>query len=126
MAQARAEIEDRIDIRRRSLVRHFENKIAGLGEQQRNLIEQASINAISGDARKATNLKNLAAAQGVRIEKLRRTLRLRENEIEAQRVIEIDAWASLLHSEYAIPSTDPSRQCRTLCAKQIAISTFAI
>ena len=85
--QARAEIEDRIDIRRRSLVRHFETKITGLGEQQRNLIEQASINVFSGDKRKATNLRNLAAAQGVRIEKLRRTLRLRENEIESQRVI---------------------------------------
>ena len=83
--QARAEIEDRVDIRHRSLVRHFENKIARLQEQKNNLLESALF--ILDDSRRATNLKNLAAAQQARIEKLRRTRQLRENEIEAQRAM---------------------------------------
>ena len=85
--QATAEIEDRVAIRHRSLVRHFEHKIASLEEHQRKLNEQASRAETIGDARRATKLINLSAAQGVRIEKLRRTGQVRENEIEAQRTI---------------------------------------
>ena len=87
MDQATAEIEDRVAIRHRSLVRHFENKIATLRDHQRKLNEQASSAEITGNARRATNLKNLAGAQEVRIEKLRHAWQLRENEIEAQRAI---------------------------------------
>lgn len=83
--QAEAEIEDRIAIRHRSLIRHFENKIATLSEHQSRLNERAKAAEAAGDTRRATNLKNLAAAQEVRIEKLRRIWQLRENEIEAQR-----------------------------------------
>ena len=94
VAQARAEIEDRVAIRHRSLVRHFENKIASLREQQNNLLVKASFAEVFDDfdeapdnPRRATNLKNLAAAQGARIEKLQRTRQLRENEIETQRTM---------------------------------------
>ena len=94
VAQARAEIEDRVAIRHRSLVRHFENKITSLREQQNNLLVEASFceilddfDEVPGNSRRATNLKNLAAAQGARIEKLQRTRQLRENEIEAQRTM---------------------------------------
>ena len=87
MDQATAEIEDRVAIRQRSLVRHFEKKISTLREQQLNLNERALIAEAVGEARRATNLKNLAAAQEARIEKLSRTWRLRETEIEAQRSI---------------------------------------
>ena len=96
MDQVDGEINDRIAIRRRSLDRHFENKIAALQEQQRNLNMRASLaesfaNLDFGDgvadSRRVTNLKNLAAAQGARIEKLHRTWELRVNEIEAQRAI---------------------------------------
>ena len=85
--QATAEIEDRVSIRQRSLIRHFEKKIATLKEQQENLNNQALTAEAIGDARKARNLKNLATAQEARIGKLRLTWRLREDEIEAQRLI---------------------------------------
>ena len=84
MKQATAELEDRVAIRRRSLFRHFESKVMSLEEQQRNLKEQARYAETVGDARRADKLKNLVTAQGVRIEKLRRTLHLRETEIKAQ------------------------------------------
>ena len=87
VAQARAEIEDRVAVRRRSLVRHFENKIADLRKQQDNLRTLSSFAEAVGDSRKATNLKNLAAAQGRRIEKLKRARQLRENEMESQRTM---------------------------------------
>ena len=85
--QATAEIEDRVAIRHRALVRHFENKTANLRKQQDDLKVKASLAESIGNTRRATNLKNLAAAQGVRIEKLLRTRQLRENEIEAQRAM---------------------------------------
>ena len=87
VAQAKAEIEDRVAIRHRSLVRHFENKIRNLLEKQRKLNEHASLANLTGDARKASNLRNLAAAQAAMIEQLRRIRELRENEIQAQRAI---------------------------------------
>ncbi|MDE0433778.1 MAG: SNF2-related protein [Bryobacterales bacterium] len=82
-----AEVEDRVAIRQRALVRHFENKIGALQEQQKRLEERAAFDEMFGETRRATNLKNLAAAQGARIEKLRQTWRLRETEFEAQRRI---------------------------------------
>lgn len=87
MDQATAEIEDRVSIRKRSLIRHFDKKITTLKEQQENLSNRALAAELIGDARKATNLKNLATAQEARIEKLRQTWRLREHEIEAQRSV---------------------------------------
>ncbi len=83
--QANAESEDRFAIRHRSLVRHFENKIKALKEQKDKLSGQALYAESIDDTRRATNLKNLAAAQEAKIEKLRQTWRLRENEMEAQR-----------------------------------------
>ena len=85
--QATAEVEDRVAIRQRALVRHFENKIGALQEQQEKLEERAAFHEMFGEKRRATNLKNLAAAQGARIEKLRQTWRVRETEFEAQRTI---------------------------------------
>ena len=87
VAQATAEIEDRAAIRHRSLVRHFEKKLAILQDQQERLTLQASLAEDFGGARRARNLKNLVTAQGVRIEKLRRAWQLRENEINSQRVM---------------------------------------
>ena len=85
--QVSAEVEDRIAIRQRSLIRHFENKIADYSERQRKLNEQALDEEFAGNTRRAANLRNLAAAQEGSIEKLRRTWHLRESEIEAQRVL---------------------------------------
>ncbi len=87
VTQAEAEIADRIAIRHRSLVRHFENKIATIQEQKGSLSERLKSPEIIRDTRKATNMKNLVAAHGVRIEKLRRAQKLRESELEGQREI---------------------------------------
>ena len=87
VAQAKAEIEDRVAIRHRSLARHFEIKIASLREQQGNLSDRASRAGSTGDSRRATNLRNLASAQEARIEKLQRIWQLRENEMEVQRAL---------------------------------------
>lgn len=102
VAQAKAEIEDRVAIRHRSLVRHFENKVAALREQQSKLDERASWSEIVGDTRRAANLKNLAAAQQARIEKLQRIWQLRESALEAQRAItpeESDVGCLFLQAE---------------------------
>ena len=87
VAQATAEIEDRAAIRHRSLVRHFERKIELLKSQQQKLNLDASFAEAFGNTRRATNLKNLAVAQGARIEKLRQIWQLRENELNEQRAI---------------------------------------
>ena len=83
--QATAEIVDRVEIRQRSLDRHFKRKIEALSEHQSNLRVQAEFAERGGDSRRATNLKNLATAQGVKRDKLRRTWLLRKNDLEAQR-----------------------------------------
>ena len=85
--QATAEIEDRVAIRHRSLVRHFDKKLESLSQHQRNLKGQAEGAESAGDFRRAKNLKNLANAQGVRVEKLFRTWQLRQDEIAEQRTI---------------------------------------
>ena len=85
--QTTAEMEDRVAIRQRSLVRHFENKISALQEQKGKLSERASWSEINGDTRKAANLRNLIAAQEARVDKLRQTWQLREKEIETQRAV---------------------------------------
>ena len=85
VTRARAEIEDRVVIRSRSLSRHFEKKLGSLREQQRNLHARRQAAESLGETRRATNLKNLAAAQGTRIEKLSRVLAMRMKELEAQR-----------------------------------------
>lgn len=90
----KAEIDDRSDIRHRSLVRNFENKISTLQEHQRKLNERALSAENAGDDRRATLLKNLAVAQGARIEKLRRSWQMRENEIEGQRAI-VPGWSDV-------------------------------
>ncbi len=82
---AQAELEDRAEIRLRSLSRHFEKKLTNLQEQQRRILFQRQIAEAAGETRRATSLKNLASAQGTRIEKLRRVFALREKELEAQR-----------------------------------------
>ena len=85
--QATAEIEDRVAVRHRALVRHFQSKLAALREHQKNLETQADIARLLDDSRRARNLTNLVTAQGVKIEKLERTWQLREREIEAQRAM---------------------------------------
>lgn len=100
VARARAEIQDRIDVRRRALDRHFETKIDMLDEQKGALEAQASVAEVLDDSRKARNLKNLALAREVRIERLRRTWQLRESEMQAQRVTtpeESEVASLLLH-----------------------------
>ena len=85
VAQATAETADRVEIRLRSLDRHFERKIESLREHQSRLEEQAELARQHGDSRRATNLRNLAGAQGVKKERLHRTWRLRRNDLETQR-----------------------------------------
>ena len=85
--QSRSEIEDRIAIRHRALIRHFETKIETLRVQKVRLEAQAAVADVASDTRRATNLKNLALAREATIERLRRTWQLRENELEAQRVV---------------------------------------
>lgn len=87
VTQATAEIEDRVAIRQRSLVRHFENKINSLKNTQSKLSEKAYIAEITGDVRRATNLKNLSAGQQTKIEKLKNIWQIRQLEIEAQRAV---------------------------------------
>ena len=82
--QATAEIEDRTAIRNRSLSRHFERKLAILEKQQGSLEFQAGIAEAFDDTRRARNLRNLAKAQAAKIDKLHRTWKVRENEIDAQ------------------------------------------
>ncbi len=86
--QVTAEMEDRITVRQRALDRHFKNKIATLRENQKNLENQASLAQFFDDSRKARNLKNLAGAQGIKIEKLNRAWHLRQEEIKDQRMME--------------------------------------
>lgn len=83
--QATAEIADRVEIRQRSLDRHFDRKIESLNEIQSRLRELADEAERGGDQRRATNLKNLSVAQGAKRDKLHRTWMLRRNDLEAQR-----------------------------------------
>ncbi len=87
VAQAKAEVEDRVAIRRRSLVRHFENKISNLQEQQQTLYEKRLFAEAIDDTRRARNLRNLATALQARIEKLSGARRQRESEIDTQRTM---------------------------------------
>ena len=83
--QARAEIVDRVEIRKRSLDRHFERKITSVSDNRKNLLAKAASAQRDGDLRRATNLKNLASAQEAKEKKLRLAWNLRSNELEAQR-----------------------------------------
>ena len=87
VARMTAEVEDRLAIRQRSVVRHFENKLAALQRQQEQLNEKAVTAAVLNDSRRATNLRNLVSAHESKIKRLRHAWRFRENEIEAQRKI---------------------------------------
>ena len=91
VARARAETLDRIALRHRALVRHFETKIQTLREHKAALKVQADVDELLGDARRARNLRNLALAREGTIERLRRTQQLRASEMEAQREITQEA-----------------------------------
>ena len=84
MKRTNTDVEDRVSIRRRSLDRHFGEKLDMLHELQRNLEQQASWADANGDTRNAVRLKNLARARASDIEKSRQAWRLRENELDAQ------------------------------------------
>ena len=92
VARARAETVDRIALRHRALVRHFETKIETLREHKAALEAQAEITEVIGDSRRARNLRNLALAREGTIERLRRTQQLRASEMEAQREITQEAY----------------------------------
>ena len=91
VSQAEAEIEDRVTIRLRALDRHFRNKLATLEKHQENLrsqaLDQNFVDSLFGESRRARNLKNLADAQGARIDKLKRIWDRRQKEITDQRKI---------------------------------------
>ena len=82
--RTKAKVEDRVTIRRRSLDRHFKNKIDSLDELRTNLNERASSAERDGDDRRATSLKNLAAARREQIDRLRHKWEQRQEEIQAQ------------------------------------------
>ena len=91
LARAQAETLDRITLRHRALVRHFETKIETLHQHKAALRAQAAVAEISGDARRARNLRNLVLAREGTIERLARTQQLRASELEAQREITQEA-----------------------------------
>ena len=91
VARARAETLDRIALRHRALVRHFDTKTETLREHKAALEAQADVAEIFGEARRARNLRNLALAREGTIERLRRTQQLRASEMEAQREITQEA-----------------------------------
>ncbi len=85
VGQVTAEIEDRIEIRKKSLDRHFKKKIESLSEHENKLRMQSGLAEQSNDLRRATNLKNLVIAQGARKAKLLQTWELKRNDLQAQR-----------------------------------------
>jgi len=86
VTQAEAETQDRVAIKMRALVRHFETKIADYTERKRKLEERlAKIDQGDGDDRRARQLRNLVAGHETRIKRFRRAWQLREIEIETQR-----------------------------------------
>ena len=85
VTRSQAETHDRIAVRRRALVRHFETKIETLRDNKIALNERAFLAEHSGETRRARNLRNLVLAREVTIERLSRTRQLRESEMEAQR-----------------------------------------
>lgn len=82
-----SEIDDRLTIRLQSLSRHFEKKLSSLRELQKALEVRRQVAKRHGETRRATNLKNLAAAQEARITKLQRTWAMRKSELEAQKKV---------------------------------------
>ena len=94
VTQAQAETEDRVSIKMRALVRHFETKIADYTERKRKLELLAATHESAGDVRIARQLKNLVAGHGGSIKKFRRALQLREIEIEAQRAL-MPEWSEV-------------------------------
>ena len=91
VARAQAETLDRITLRHRALVRHFETKIETLRQHKNALQAQADVAEVLGDARRARNLRNLVLAREGTIERLSRTQQLRQSEMEAQREITQEA-----------------------------------
>ena len=91
VARAQAETLDRITLRHRALVRHFESKIETLRQHKDALQTQADVAELLGDTRRARNLRNLALARGGTIERLSRTQQMRTSEMEAQRDITQEA-----------------------------------
>ena len=91
VARARAETLDRIALRHRALVRHFETKIETLREHKSALEAQADVAELLGETRRARNLRNLVLAREGTIDRLSRTQQLRASEMEAQREITQEA-----------------------------------
>ena len=91
VARAQAETLDRITLRHRALVRHFESKIETLRQHKDALQAQADVAELLGDARRARNLRNLVLAREGTIERLSRTRQMRASEMEAQRDITQEA-----------------------------------
>ena len=85
VTQALAETKDRVAIKMRALVRHFETKIADYTKRKWKLEQLAATHEAAGDARRAGRLKSLVAGHEGSIKKFRRALQLRESEIEGQR-----------------------------------------
>ena len=83
--QTSVEIEDRIDIRQRSLQRHLESKIKQQEEIKSNLEAQARQSDDAGDSVRARNLRNLARGRVAQIQQLRQTERFRSLDFEKER-----------------------------------------
>ena len=94
VTQSKAEIEDRVAIKMRALVRHFETKIADYTERKKKVEMLAATHEAAGDARRARKLMNLVAGHEGSIKKFRRALRLRTTEIEAQRTV-MPEWSEV-------------------------------
>ena len=78
-----AEVEDRMEVRKRSLDQHFSKKISMEREQARSLT--VAVQSAEAGQRRARNLQNLIRAREAKIEKLDRTWKERSHKMELAR-----------------------------------------
>ena len=83
--QVSTESEDRMNIRRRALVSHFNKKLERLQGARSQLVRQVLLAETTSDDTRVRNLRNLVLAQEANISRLKKTLSSREYEIEQQK-----------------------------------------
>ena len=83
--QITAEMDDRIEVRKRSLDRHFSEKIRTEEEHVRNLEIAVRLAEAQQDAQRARNLRNLIRAREAKAEKLDRTWKERAHRMDLAR-----------------------------------------
>lgn len=84
--QMSTEMEDRMNIRNRALVSHFNRKLDSLQSAKHQLVQRVRLAERTNDHSRTRNLSNLVLAQDAKINRMRKTLRSRQYEIEQQRL----------------------------------------